>query len=213
MVESTLLLLSAFALTASAQQAERWIHDELRVDMRTGPSFENRITEFLSSGTPVTILETREDWIRVRTGDGEGWIQSQYTTETPIAADRLEASQAELARLRREREALEEELTAARQQTAVVRAAETESATALERTRAELDDLRRTAADALQTAAALRALRIEASQLRDQLQSLERENLVLTTDQRNEGLKLGAGAVVLGIVLTMTRAPRVERSA
>lgn len=200
-----LLLLSVLALAASAQQGQgdRWITDELRVDMRTGPSFENRIIEFLSSGTPVTVLETREDWIRVRTGDDEGWIQSQYTTGTPVAADRLEAARAELARLRRERDSLAEELTAARQEAAVVRVEGTEAATALEQTRDELEALRRTSASAVETAAALRALRGEAAALQDRLDTLEQENLVLTTDNRIEGLKWGAGAVTLGIVLSM----------
>jgi SH3 domain protein len=207
---SALLLLSALALVASAQQAAqaaqqegRWIHDDLRVDMRTGPSFENRIIEFLSSGTPVTVLETREDWIRIRTGDEEGWIQSQYTTDTPVAEDRLAAAQAELASMRRERDTLAEELTAARQEAAVERTARTEAATALEQARADLEDLRRTSANAVETAEALRALRAEASELRDRLQALEEENLLLATDNRNEGLKWGAGAVVLGIVLAM----------
>lgn len=172
--------------------------------MRTGPSFENRITEFLSSGTPLTVLETRDDWIRVRTGEGEeGWIQSQYTTDTPIAADRLEAAQAELARLRQERDRLAEALTAARQEAAVERSARTEATTALERTRAELEQLRRTASNAVETAEALRALRSEAADMREQIEALKKENLLLATDNRNEGLKWGAGAVTLGILLAM----------
>lgn len=202
-LKGALLLLSALALPASAQQESRWIHDQLRVDMRSGPTFENRIIDFLPSGTPVTVLETRDDWIRVRTGDEEGWIQSQYTTGTPVAADRLEAAQAELARMRRERDSLAEELTAARQEAAVVRVEGTEAATALEQTRAELEALRRTSASAVETAAALRALRGEAAGLQDRLDTLEQENLVLTTDNRIEGIKWGAGAVALGIVLSM----------
>lgn len=202
-LKSALLLLSVLAMAASAQQEERWIHDELRVDMRTGPSFEYRITRFLSSGTPVTVLETRDDWIRVRSGDQEGWVQSQYTTGTPIAADRLEAAQDALARLRRERDTLAEELTAARQEAAVAQVARTETATALEQTQSELEDLRRTADDAVETAEALRVLRSESAEMRDRVEALERENLVLATDKRNEGLIWGAGAVVLGIVLAL----------
>lgn len=171
--------------------------------MRSGPSLRNRIIDFLPSGTPVTVLEAREDWIRVRTGDDEGWIQAQYTTGTPVAADRLEAAQAELARLRQERDTLAEELTAARQEAAVVRAARTETSTTLEQTRSELQDIRRTSANALETAAALRELRAQAAALRTRLGALEDENLVLATDNRNEGLKWGAGAVALGIVLAM----------
>lgn len=171
--------------------------------MRTGPSFEYRIIEFLSSGMPVTVLETREDWIRVRSGGEEGWIQSQYTTGTPVAADRLDAVQAELARLRPERDALAEELTAARQEAAVLRVEGAEAVTALEQSRAALQELRRTSAEAVETAAALRALRGEAAALRDRLEALERDNLALTTDNRIEGLKWGAGAVALGIVLAM----------
>lgn len=203
LLKSALLLLSALALAAYAQDAERWIDDELRVDMRSGPSFENRIIEYLTSGTRVTVLETRGDWSRVRTGDEEGWIRTQYTTSTPIAADRLEAARAELERLRKERDTLAKELTAARQEAEVANVARTETSTELEQTQSELEALRRTTTDAVETAEALRTLRGEAAEMRDRIETLERENLLLATNKRNEGLKWGAGAVVLGIILAM----------
>lgn len=196
------LLIVCGAGPAPAQEAQRWIHDELRVDMRTGPSFQNRIIEFLPSGTPLTVLEENDDgWIRVRARGEEGWIQGQYTTGTPIAADRLALAERQLEEVRAERDRLSATLRELRGEAGELGTAYEEASAEVARLNAELERIRRTSAEALETAAALAALQDEATAMRARMEDLSDENVRLAGDNRAAGIKWGAAAVLAGALL------------
>lgn len=60
-----------------------YVTDSFRISLRRGPSTENKILTFLSSGHPVEVLEAQEGWSLVRTKDVEqdsikGWILNRY---------------------------------------------------------------------------------------------------------------------------------------
>jgi len=60
-----------------------YVTDLLKIGLRTGPSLENRITHFLTSGQPVEPLEAQEGWSHVRVlekdkDDVKGWVLSRY---------------------------------------------------------------------------------------------------------------------------------------
>ena len=197
-----LLLIACAGASVSAQEAQRWIHDELRVDMRTGPSFQNRIIDFLPSGTPLTVLEENDEgWIRIRARGEEGWIQGQYTTGTPIAADRLAVAERRLAEVRRERDRLSSTLEELRGEAGDLGSAYEEATAEVARLNAELERIRRTSAEALETAAALEALQDEATAMRARMEKLSNENVRLAGDNRATGIKWGAGAVLAGALL------------
>lgn len=42
------------------------------------PASNARIVEELTLGAPVTVVEERGDWIRVKSDSGEGWVQRTY---------------------------------------------------------------------------------------------------------------------------------------
>ena len=70
-----------------------YIRDTLYVPLRSGQSEQYRIVDKgLKSGTPLELLDTNTDtgYSHVRTQQGvEGWIQSQYLVDAPIAKDQL----------------------------------------------------------------------------------------------------------------------------
>jgi len=80
-----------------------YIKDEIYVPLRGGQSTEHRILHRgIRSGTQLDRLETNDDsgYTRVRLDSGlEGWIQSQYLSEEPIAKYRLTAAQIKLKQL------------------------------------------------------------------------------------------------------------------
>ena len=71
-----------------------YIRDTIYVPLRGGQSTEHRILHRgVRSGTALERLETNEDsgYSLVRMGNGlEGWVQSQYLVEEPIAKDLLQ---------------------------------------------------------------------------------------------------------------------------
>ena len=128
------LLSLAALLTAPLCARADYIRDEVRVNMRSGPSSDYRILRVLRSGERIARLQKNENWVLVRTADGkEGWVPIAYVTKEippsvtlPKVKAQLEEAQAwieelstqlaaqteamqELADLRARNEQLEEE--------------------------------------------------------------------------------------------------------
>ena len=63
----------------------RYVSDMLLITLRAGEGREYRVIKTLKTDTPVEVLEESEDYLRVRTDEGEeGWVAKQYiTSELP----------------------------------------------------------------------------------------------------------------------------------
>jgi SH3 domain protein len=74
-----------------------YIRDKVHVHLRAGPSLEYRILKMLESGDALARLSESEDWIQVRTDDGEtGWIPDGYLVSEAPASVALPQVQAQL---------------------------------------------------------------------------------------------------------------------
>ncbi len=63
--------------------AKAYVTDTFEITLRTGPSNQNRVIALPRSGQSVEILESKDNWSRVRLlehrqGKLEGWIMSRY---------------------------------------------------------------------------------------------------------------------------------------
>lgn len=94
----SILLVTSF--TANSAMAETlYIKDVLYISMRDGPGNQYKQIKTLKSGSILNKLEVSDDekYIKVSTQDGvEGWIQTQYLVDTPIAALLLERAEASI---------------------------------------------------------------------------------------------------------------------
>jgi SH3 domain protein len=94
------ILLCAANAAVPAQEAVRYVTDELAIALREKPSGDAPTRGVLTSGARVVLLESRPDtgYARVKTGDGrEAWIQEKYLKAEPIARIRVERAEKELA--------------------------------------------------------------------------------------------------------------------
>ena len=89
---STLKLILLFVLcillsvSVRVTHADRkYVSDMLLITLRAGEGREYRVIKTLKTDTPVEVLEESEDYLRVRTDEGEeGWVAKQYiTSEVP----------------------------------------------------------------------------------------------------------------------------------
>ena len=77
-------IIFGLCLMGSVSWAETYyVTDVFKTGFRTGPSLENKIHRFLTSGQPVEPLEFKEGWARVRvlgkdSGEVEGWVLNRY---------------------------------------------------------------------------------------------------------------------------------------
>jgi SH3 domain protein len=95
LVGTALLAVSQFSFAD-----EVYIRDILYVPLRGGESTKHRIIHRgIRSGTPLERLEINEQtgYTRVRTADGlEGWLQTQYLVDEPIASTQLDDVKSEM---------------------------------------------------------------------------------------------------------------------
>ena len=196
-----LALIGLLTYFPAAHAKTIYIHDNLRVDMRTGPSTGYRIIDFLRSGTALDVISEEGDWIQVKTGDKTGWIQSQYTTDEMIARDKLERAMKEMTALKTENKTLKEQLNGAQSELGNVKSnfdKVSGSATDLQK---ELNRITTISRTAVETEAAYRKLQEETELLKVDMEKLKVENVRLKDDNFSKGIQWGMGAVLLGVIL------------
>jgi SH3 domain protein len=99
MTARAVLFVTAATLAAVAARAETaFVKDELRLNLRSGPTLEYRIKGFVKTGDQVTILSRREGWVQIRTDElGDGWVEDGFLSPDPPAAMRLARMEADTA--------------------------------------------------------------------------------------------------------------------
>jgi SH3 domain protein len=201
--------LSAFAATM-------YISDELTVPLRRGPSNGHKIINAaLPSGLALEVLgeDTAAGFTQVRTPNGtEGWLQTQYLVNQPIAKDRLAAATKRI-------ETLETQLKSTRDNYQDVRGARSEiegKATELskenQRLQTELAEIRKVSASAItqfqenkQLKTDNASLQTQVTQLTDRVRSLERNAML-------RWFLAGGALVLLGLMIGAWIKSRPKRS-
>ncbi|MDV3239168.1 MAG: TIGR04211 family SH3 domain-containing protein [Gammaproteobacteria bacterium] len=207
-----LLLAALLTLAAAAQAETRYASDELEIALRSGTSTQHRILRMIPSGTPLQVLQHDEasGYTKVRAPSGtEGWVLTRLLMTTPSARDRLAAAEKKLAEL---------ELQSRQRQTRLSETGKEIQALeqALEQTRAENQKLSKQLADIQRTASSALAIDSENKDLKNSLMQMQRDQETLR--QENEALRdrtardwfmIGAGVLVVGIILGLIL-PRIR---
>jgi SH3 domain protein len=212
-VKNLPVLVILFLATAGNALAEsRYVSDKLEITMRSGKGNSYSITRMLSSGTQVEVLEVDKSagYTKVRTNSGkEGWVLSRYLMRSQAARDRLAAAEKKLAELELEKRKLETSMASLSEEKTVLNSKLAALQGDSRKVSQELTEIKRTASSAL-------AIDSENKDLKSRVVSLERE--LQTLQQENEGLKdrtardwfmVGAGVVLLGIIVGLI-IPRIR---
>jgi len=199
-------------LTGNALAETRYVSDRLEITMRSGKSTSHGILRMLRSGTPVDVLETDKasGYSRIKTRSGkEGWVLTRFLMSGPAARDRLAEAEKRLAEL---------ELENRKMHTAM--AGLQEEMSSVEKQRQNLDsehrDVSQELAEIKRTASSALAIDSENKELKSRMVAIERS--LQTVQQENENLKdrtardwfmVGAGVVLLGIIVGLI-IPRIR---
>ncbi|MDH3947692.1 MAG: TIGR04211 family SH3 domain-containing protein [Gammaproteobacteria bacterium] len=101
---TTVLLFSGTALAETA-----YVIDTLRVGVRPAPNNQAAPIGVVKTGMRLTVLETSNDFVRVKTDDElEGWIRKNYVVNTPPAMIKLQTLQQRHGTLESQLKTLEE---------------------------------------------------------------------------------------------------------
>lgn len=186
-----------------AQSNRRYVSDVLHVPVRTGASVNHRILRHIKSGDVVTVLEHAEgaEYAKIKTQDAqqtEGWVIARYLLDEPIAQIKLARLEKRIEDLRQQQSPLRDNVKKLTQDLAESRQEIqrlTNEKNALER---DLAEIKRVSSDKIDLHGQNQQLQGELKALQARLDDLQKQNIALLGDKRNEGIKLGIFAVALG---------------
>lgn len=194
---------SLLSINVSFAETTRYVSDELEITMRNGQGVKFAIRKMLTSGTKLDVVETDPSgYSKVRTENGtEGWVLTRYLDNQPSSRNRLAASEQKVANLELEIAQYKTEVEALSSQNSDTGSQNLTLTETSQRLSKELEDLRRTASNAM-------ALDAENHQLKEQLQEIDHQTQLLIIE--NSGLKdnnaktwflVGAAVLIAGLLL------------
>lgn len=207
------LIAVMLCLGTTATLAEtRYVSDQLEITLRSGTSTRHEILRMLPSGIALEVLkvDNQSGYTRVRTSQGQmGWVLTRFLMKTPAARNQL---------LRMEKKLAEVELDNRRQQTNSQEAKgkilklDKERKKLSEDNRKltqQLAEIRRTASSAIVLNNENKSLKANLVEMERNLQALSQENETLKDRTARDWFMVGAGVVLLGIIIGLI-VPRIR---
>ena len=186
------------------QAESRYVTDQFKITLRSGESATHKILRMVSSGTELQLLGSNpaNGYSKVRLRDGkEGYVLTRQLMKIPSARDRLVTAEKTLAELQEEPGKLTTKLVRlqeAHQKLQVEHKNLIQSKEALDK---ELESIRRTASNAIRISNERNELRKMVATLTHQVEELKQDNRELSNDSNQEWFLIGAGVIILGIIL------------
>ena len=202
-----LLALTVLCLPAANAQDTQYISDMVLVPVRSGAGSDYRIVNRgLPSGTALLIYGQSDDgeWTEVETRGGtRGWIPTQYLQQEPPAGLLINDMRLELEQVRGERDRVVSQLNQSSSEVNEADETIVSLNTRLESTEAELTEVKRVSAAALDLDLMNQQLVAELESERSDADLLRLENVRLRERIANNQIMDGALAVLLGVILAI----------
>ncbi len=200
---SLFIIIPLLAPLVGQAQTTRYVSDELDIMMRNGQGVKYAIKKVLPSGTRLEVIETDPaGYSKVKTSKGvTGWVLTRLLSNQPSARDRLASSEKKVANLELELAKYKEEIQALSTQNSSASGDNLTLKETSQRLSKELDDLRRTASNAVALNNENRQLKEKLQQIDNQMQSLVIENSALTESDAKRWFLIGAAVLFLGLIL------------
>lgn len=190
-----------------------------KITLRGGPSTKDKIITMLKQDSAVEILETQSGWSHVRVVGNvprnyEGWIVSSFLTREVPWKVQVEGFKEENARLKQRAENIEKEWSASSGEKELMSEKLEKAEKELRSVKTKYDTLRNASGSLLslqethdETLKALQEARVT-------LETLQKENMILKSSQRNRWFLTGAVVLLVGLIfgLVMGRQQRKRKS-
>jgi SH3 domain protein len=193
----------------------RYVTDDFKVMLRTGPSLQNKIIESLNSGTSLEVL--REDagngHSQVQTGDGKiGYMLTRFLSVNRSARSRVNYLEGQLKQLRSKPGELQTLLANSQEENQELIAQNTRLTNQFKSAADELAQIKEVSADAVNLSLRSAKLETEVQQLLLQLDGIRIDYEALKDQDSKRWFVLGGGAVFMGLllgwILSIARRPR-----
>ena len=209
------LAYAALLLGASSAHAE-YVSDELAVPLRSGPSNAHRILNYLPSGTRLDVLaaDDANGYTQIRTARGtEGWVQTAHVVSQPTAGHRLASAEREVERLSQRLSEREQSLSAMGSEKSTADRNNAQLRSRVSELEGELAEIKRISSGAIDAHTNNVRLNELNQRLRHEVVALVDERDALEANTQQYSLLIGAGLMLLGLLLGIIIKARPRRSA
>ncbi len=202
-MNKALLLLLGLLIANATPAATLYVTDSFKITMRSGESTSHKIVRMLPSGTPVTLLSTNPDngYSKVIAMDEQGYVLTRQLMNDPSARDQLAAAKERLQVLQEAPEKLQSKLISLQSEHGALQTAHAELQQIKEQIEQDLESIRRTSADAVRISNERNELRKTVASLTREREELKQENRDLSNQTAQHWFMIGAGVIVVGIIL------------
>ena len=199
-----LLILSFLLAWGTAAADTRYVTDQFKVTLRSGQSATHKIIRMVGSGTALQVLadnpETGYSKVRVGTGPA-GYVLTRQLMPQPSARERLARAEVRLRELQEEPGKLSAKLARLQEEHQKLNTAHKKLQGAKSGLDRELETVRRTAANAIRISNERNELRKSVATLTRELEDIKQENRDLNNQTAQNWFLIGAGVIILGIIL------------
>lgn len=189
------LIFGIFLIAQTSLAEKAYVTDSIKITFRSGPSIQNKIFTFLSTGQAVEVLETQGNWTHVHLlesdkAEKDGWVMSRYLIKrVPWESEAIS--------LRNENEKLREKLDSIEKERKELKYC----AEDYDKLRKQYDSLMKDSEDYLNVKAAYDDAVLKLETARADLQSLDMKYKALTLSQRNKWFAVGALVLLVGLLI------------
>lgn len=206
MVFGLALILTFFLATEPRASQLVYVTDFQKITLRTGPSLDNKIIDFLVSAQALEVIESQDKWSLVKVIDGdevqkEGWVLNQFLTERKPYKLQVNDLMNENKMLKDKLEPLKEELEKSISQGKMLSAKLQETEETLNKLQKEFVALKQGAAEYLRLKAEYDETQSNLVNKTQQNEILDAENKKLKDSERNKWFLSGAVVLFLGLLV------------
>ena len=214
MRHAVILICLLLFLPMSLYAETRYVSEIREITLRTGPGTEYKITEMVKSGTPMTVMEQTGDWTRVQIEDDkDGWVLSRFLQSTVPDSIALKKLQRTYSALKDEAGALRDENRALMEKTDKLAAELSQRQDELAVLNTTYESLKNESATFLELQATHSKTVADLSEQKEKADRLENELASVYNDKRLKWFMLGAGVLLIGIIIGFITKPQRRRSA
>lgn len=211
------LMLIVLCLVAIPGWAGVYVSDKLEAPLRNGPGTQYRIVGMLRSGDRVEVLSEQEGWSHVRLVSGtsarEGWILSRYLMNREPWENKVQELELENAQLRETASPMAKELRDIKAINAKLQAELEEKTRKAEKLQKDYEALRKEASDFLALQERFETVRSDLLRVENELTKTTEENELLRSSHNHRWFLMGAGVLLLGLLIGLMFGKREKRRA
>lgn len=201
------------AISGTIYAEAMYVTDVLRLTLRTGQSTEHKIIAVIESGQEVEILESGEEWSKVRLADGkEGWVLTRYLTPNETHNVKLKRLEEKHKNLMAQAASLLEENTKLNSEYKKLKAAFEQNEKALNKVENDFDNLKSESAEFIKLKAKYEKASKELAEKSQRLADLEEQISRLQLYHYIKWFLVGAGVLLVGFIIGFSAKRQRRRS-